>query len=357
MPKLAEAPVTTRFLTPPPAEDPDAARQLYEPVPQLDGEPPFKMKYRWFSPAKADELLKHSDSDPAFRQRMTSLAQVRRHMNLMRTNRFVHMLPNGVICLDPDGIMLNGKHRMTAVAGQENEIGFVVFENVPRWMFKFMDTGKALSVTDVFFRGVRDTTPQTSSAMKLALRYEEFLRGMRPAAGWRHWAAVKDEHHDVDGFLARRQELNDWHGVGMSVQRSARLMAPSVMVFYFYQSLAWPEGADMLETFCSSLVTGGGLATSPSLALREWAKEAWYNKDRILSKREAHLHLLFRTFEQYAQQSRIPRVVWAYGNPMAMPYHPKGHDKAIQNARFALEKMDSTGGDRSNGGAGSTRSR
>lgn len=346
MPKTANAPVTTRLLVPEVAEQ--DISMLYRQVPQLEGEPPFKVKYVWFTPEDADKLIKHSDRDQSFRQRVTTVSQVRRWKNLIATNRFVHMLPAGPICIDDeDKVLLNGKHRLTAVAGQDKKVGFVVFENVPRWMFAYFDTNKPRTISDVFHIGNRHAKPQTASAMKLALRYEEMLTGVRPAHGWRHWAAVRDEHQDVDDFLARRDEIQDWYGVGEKVQRDARLLSPSVMVFYFYQSLAWPEGADSLQKFCESLMTGGNLAPkSPALLLREWSRDVWFNKDRVTAKREVHLHLLMRSFGQHQQGSRFDRLVWAYGNPMSMPYHPKGPETAVSNVRFALEEINKSGGAR-----------
>lgn len=334
------APVTTKFLTPEPTEE-DQREWLYRPAPQLQGKPPFKVEYRWFTPEKATELLKHSLTDPDFRNRQTTVAQVRRHMNLMRTKRFVHFMPEGAICLDEQGIMLNGKNRMTAIAGQSYDIGLTVFRDVPRWMFKFMDTGRARTLKDVFYAGNRRTTPQTPSAMRLGMRYEEFLIGLRQGEGWRRWGAVKDdEHNDVDSFLTRRDEMQDWYGVGSAIQRKVHLIAASVMNFYFYQSLAWPEGADVLQEFCEWLITGGGWPGSPALALREWSTSSWKNGDTIPAKRELHLMLLFRCFAQFTQRTKVPKITWAYGHVMTLPYHPKGSETAIRNVRFALEEMD-----------------
>ncbi len=341
--KVAEAPVTVRKKAPEWAEDADEEALLYRPVPQLDALPTFKLKYEWFSPEKADKWLRASEADADFRQRPISLAQVRRWESLYKTKRFVNFLPAGPICLDETGVMLNGKHRFTALAGRDvdEDFGFVVFYDVPRWMFAYFDTNKPRTIKDVFHIGARSTGPQTPSAMKLAMRYEEFLAGVRPGPGWRHWSQQRDEHQDVDGFLARRGELQDWYSVGEKINRHARLLVPSVMVFRFYQSLAWSEGDEQITDFCESLVTGANLSPqSPALQLREWARESWYNKDKIFAKRELHLLLLMRAFEQHMLGSRVPRLNWAYGLPMTMPYHPRGHETGLANVKRALGELD-----------------
>lgn len=345
MPKVIPAEVTTRMLAPDEDGDSERQGQLYQPVQQLDKfPPPFKIKYEWFDPEKARQWLKKADDAPGFNQRKISLSEIRRWKNLHVTQRFVHFLPNQAICVDDDGVMLNGQHRLSGVAGSPGgtQAGFMVIYGVPRWMFAFFDTNKTRSLKDVFHIGARPSEPQTGSAMKLAMRYEEFLIGRRRPTGWRHWNLVKDEHQDVDAFYARREEVQDWYGVGDKTYRTARLLVPSVMVFRFYQSLAWPDGDEQIQDFTEKLATGKGLISpeDPTRLLREWARDAYINRDHIFAKRETHLMLLFRTFAHAQHSTRLPKLQWAYGQPMSMPFHPKGHEVAVKNVRLALDEID-----------------
>lgn len=346
MPRKAQAaPVTTRQLAPEPAAEESRDVLLHEPVKQLAKFPPdFQVEYEWFDPEKAQQWLDEADQDPHFWQRPTSMAGIRRWRNLVTTKRFVHFLPNTPICKDPDGVMLNGKHRLMGLTGcpEDAEAGFMVVYNVPRWMFAFFDTNKTRTLKDVFHIGARPHGPQTPSAMKLAMRYEEFLMGLRPATGWRHWNTIKDEHQDVDVFFERREELQDWYGVGEKVYRVARILHPSAMVFRFYQNLAWPEGDAEIQEFTEQLVTPTGRLpkSHPVVQLRTWTQESYINRDQVFAKREVHLMLLFKMFQQSRIGSRIERFTWAFGQPMSMPYHPKGHDVAVKNIRVALDEID-----------------
>lgn len=345
MPRKAHAaPVTTRQLAPEPAVEESHEVLLHHPVRQLDEFPPnFKTKYEWFDPAKARQWLNEADQDPSFRQRPTTLSGVRRFRNLVTTSRFVHFLPNTPICVDPNGVMLNGKHRLLGLSGcpEDAKAGFIVIYNVPRWMFAFFDTNKTRTLKDVFHIGARPHGPQTPSAMRLAMRYEEFLLGLRPPTGWRHWNSIKDEHQDVDVFAARREELQDWYKTGEKLHRIVRLIHPAVMVFRFYQNLAWPDGDAQIQEFCDQLVFPGILPKShPAVQLRTYTLDTYINKDQVFAKREAHLMLLFRMFQQAQNGTRIDRFTWAYGQPMSMPYHPKGHEVAVKNVRLALDEID-----------------
>src|SRR5947207_8311126 len=120
---------------------------------------------------------------------------VRRWALLMETDRFVHYLPNGPLCFDDEGILLNGKSRLSGVTRQPKAIGFMVVNHVPRWMFTFFDQMRVRSLNDTFIMAGRMTHAQTGSTMRLAMRYEEFLHGLRSPLGWRSWAGERGDEH------------------------------------------------------------------------------------------------------------------------------------------------------------------
>jgi hypothetical protein len=341
--RVAKPAVTTRLLAPETAEEIPPGL-LYHPVPQVelvDGEPPFDISYEWITPEQAGEYLQQAANASDFRQRPLSFAEVKRWANLVDTDRFVHYLPNGVVCFDEEGILLNGQHRFNGLAEGTKPAAFIVFRNVPRWMFAYFDTNKHRTTKNVLHINNRVTGPQTDSALKLSLRYEEFLQGVRTAMGWRHWNAVRDEHQDVDDFYARRQDIQQGYALAQRVYSKSKVLIPSVMAFYFYQSLAWPEGIDCIESFLNELTAGTRLNVQrPMYHLQRFTQEVFENKSPMIAKREVHLMLLMRVFTQEMNNSRVGTMHWAYGQPMVMPYHPKGHEVAIKTVRSALDEID-----------------
>lgn len=332
--------VETRLLAPAVVDEDDQAL-LYRPVEQITGTPSMKTEWVEVTPEMADKWLRESDADQTFRQRTTKVRAVRRWQILMETDRFVHYLPNGPLCFDDQGVLLNGKHRLTALAGQSKAFGFMIVRQVPRFMFSFFDTGLPRSLNDVFHISGQATKTQTGSAMRLSMRYEEFLFGKRRPIGWKDWSQQRDEHHDVDDFLNRRVDLADGYYIGEQMHRGGKLVVASAMAFRFYQGLAWPEGSEEIVTFCDSLAKGSMLAPgAPALVLREWARQSQDQRERIRGKRELHLLLLFRYFALTAQGDRIERLQWAAGFPMTMPYHPQGSEVAVKNVIAALAEMD-----------------
>lgn len=339
------AEITTRLLGPDEADDETRHSRLHQPVSQIEGTPKFKIRYEWFNSERAKEFLRTGEQADGFQQRKVRLSQVRRWRNLYNTNRFVHFLPNQPICYDLDGVPLNGQHRMAGLisAREGSEAGFMVIHGVPRWMFAFFDTNSVRSIDDVFHINSRPSKPQTKSAMRLAMRYEEFLLGLRAPTGWRHWPLVKDEHQDIDQYYARREEIQDWYGQGIQVYSNAKILIPSVMVFRFFQSLAWPDGDTEIQDFIDRLIDPMKATNQhPVTHLRRWSTGVAEMREHVPSKREVHLHLLFQTFAQEARGSRTQILKWAYGMPMAMPFHPKGHDVAVKNVRLALDEIDAS---------------
>ncbi len=346
MPKRRQEPeVTVKQLAPEPV-DQQRTGSIYRPVDQLDAFPPgFKIEYVWFTPEMAREWVTNAESDSYFKQRPLRPSQVRRWRNLMTSERFVHFLPMASICEDSTGLGLNGMHRMTALAAcpEGTKVGFMVIKDVPRWMFAFFDTNRVRTTRDMFSIAGMPSEGQTSSLMRLAMRYEEFLQGMIKPNGWRHWPQISDEPQDIVSFRQRRQELTDWYGIGTRLKHRTKLLIPATCVFAFYQTLAWPEGEAQVQEFLETLEDGeASTPQHPALVLRKWSLESYYESDQGLkfAKREAQLMLLFKQFAHVQKNSRQATMIWAFGQPMTMPYHPKGHEEAIKNVRIALDEID-----------------
>lgn len=346
MPNTASGVVQTRRLKPAELGDDDDAFLLYRPVPQVDEPVPMTTRFMQVTPEQAKKWLEAAlaaEAAGTVRQRPLRVRDVRRWRMLMDSGRFVGYLPNGPLCFNHDGILLNGKHRLTSLVAQDKTFGFLVVENVPDWMFRYFDTGATRTLNDVFHISGRMTKAQAGSTTRLAMRYEEFIFGVRPEIGWKEWPQHRDEHADVDDFLGRREDLMDWYYDARQINKGADLVIASAMVFRFYQSLAWPDGEEKIIAFCNGLSKGAMLAVgNPALVLREWAQERRKNpfEQQIRARRELHLLLLFRMFALFVQGDSVGKMTWAYGFPMTMPYHPAGHEAAVKNVRAALKDLE-----------------
>lgn len=337
--KAPVAPVTTRRLAPKPYK---SKIHIIRPVSQIEGAPEMRVSWPKVTPEQAREWVMMADQHSTeFRQRTVPMRDRQRWLGLMETKRFVEYFPGGPLCFDPEGLLINGKHRLTALANFTEPLGFCVIKNVPRWMYPFFDTGRPRTITDVFHISERMSFPQLGSTTRLGMRYEEFLRGERGELNWREWGKVRDEHADVDGFIALRTNLADFYQVADKTYRGSKLVVAALMVFRYYQTLAWPDGEAKVVDFFHALRTGAMVPLgSPALELRDWAKDMYDSRERMFAKRETHLMLLFRMFALYVQGDTLERGMrWAYGFPMTQPYHPDGHEIAVKNILTTIDAL------------------
>jgi hypothetical protein len=318
--------------TPPP---PPAT--LYAPAPQLEGKPPWKIEYLMVDPEIAGDWLTNSGHDDDFRNRPLNHADVGRTAQVMQRGGFVHYLPNGPICFDEKGILLNGKTRLSAVVESGATIGFIVFRGVPRWMFPYMDTGRLKTVKDVLYASHKMDKAGVIAAMKKVIRYEEFLADIRPASGWRHWQKIRDQAADLERIYTQREGLVDYYGSALAIRRGCKLTPTALMLFNFYQWHAWPQGRNELLEFLEALREGSNLKRgSAALSLRNFGRDEYCPTE---GRMEIHLILLFRHFGAFAKDESIPRASWAYGQDMLPPFHPDGPAAAKKALRAALTPL------------------
>lgn len=324
--------------TAPDATDDRPAPDLFIPVQQIDGIPDWGHEYVWVTPAMAQKWLDEFSEDETFRNRKVPLAEKRRLARLMTTNRFIHFLPSAPFCFDEVGILINGKTRLSACVESGRTIGVIVYRGVPRWMWAAMDTGRKKNDRDFAYGTYKEDKTAILAAMKTAWRYEEVLVGARPRTGWRSWGKEDDlQATDIERMYDKRGELVDYYGSAMAVRKGCKLVPQALMIFNMYQWYAWPEGRDTLEKFLDALREGANMSTgSPALSLRNFGRDDYCPTE---GKPVIHLILLFRHFAAFAKNERVPRVVWAYGHELLLPYHPQGEDAAKANLARGLEPI------------------
>ncbi len=326
-------------------EEAEQEKPFFAPFEQIQGKPPFKVSYPMITPEQARKIIVEADSDPEFHQRPVAERDANRWRNLMEAERFVWWLPNGPLCYDPDGMLLNGKSRMTGLTRQYNPQGFMVVSNVPRRFFPFFDTMRARTINDVFRISGKMPKSQTGSTVRLAMRYAEVVRGFRSPVGWQNWGmGLTDEHVDVNAFLDVHADLADMYLTADAIYKATKINISALMVWRYFQGLAWPgkECQEHITAFWQALHKGsieGKILRddNPAAAFREWSRESFYNRDKIRGKRELHLLLLNRYFQLFVQGDKLPKINWAHGWHMNAPYNPGGAEVALKNARAALE--------------------
>lgn len=280
-----------------------------------------------------------------FRQRHATQRIVDEFSVLMKHGEWTQYLPDGVIGIDKDGVLINGQKRMLAVDDANVSIGFVVARNVPREMFPFFDRAQTRTAAHVFEIDGLPSGPDYASTIRLAMRYEEMLRNVRDPATWGNWAGIRDTVDESLDFYRRHADIADSVMIGRALGYGAKIVPAAGAVFHYYADKAWPdrkndaEGYDPLDSFISRLQTGEHMARNhPAMVLRDWTKDT-YREEKVQAKRETHLFLLLKHWSMHVTGLTVPGAQVKYQRIWAMPvpHHPDGKDAAVRNI-FGLKK-------------------
>lgn len=296
--------------------------------------------YETVTPAMAGELISKANATEGFRQRKVSQTLVDEYALLMKHGRWKEFLPDGIIGVDVDGVLINGQKRMLALIAAGVAVGFVVARNVPRDMFPFFDRAQTRTAAHTFQIDGLPSGPEYQSTIKLAMRYDEMLRGALDPSTWGNWSSIRDPNDEALDFYRRHREIAESVVVGRGLNYGSKLVPAAGAVFHYFSDKAWPERpkdkdrSDPLDAFIERVRSGEHMGkNAPAFVLREWSKDASADKLAVRAKREVHLFLLYRHFAMDMEGRSVPggRVQWQPTWSMPIPYHPEGDKVAMKN--------------------------
>ena len=93
------------------------------------------------SPEQASVILEKNTNN-----RIASRATILRYADTMQRGEW--KLSNDIICISPDGVLMNGQHRLKAVVESATAQDFWVWENCPQEALLTMDLGRKRNATD-----------------------------------------------------------------------------------------------------------------------------------------------------------------------------------------------------------------
>lgn len=300
----------------------------------------MRIGFEEITPEIALDLITKSRAAENFRQRRVSQTQVNDYSLLMKHDQWEQYMPDGIVGIDTEGILVNGQHRMLAVIASGKTIGFVVARDVPRSMFPFFDRAKTRTAADVYEIDGLPSSPDIQSAVKLAMRYEQMFRGVLDPSTWGTWSGIKDTNDDALNFYRRNKDLAESVQIGRSLYYGARMVPAAAGVFHYYADKAWPDrgkdkdGFDPLDGFVHLVRTGENMRNvAPAFVLRDWSKDVFNLKEKVPQKREVQLFLAYRHWRMHMEGKTVPggRVQYQRTWAMPLPYHPDGDKAALEN--------------------------
>lgn len=299
-----------------------------------------KMAPEYIGPEQARAWLDAIEAAEDFDQRPLKWPIVESYAEQMRLGEWQQFMPDGIICLDPQGLLLNGQKRMHAVEQSGKTLGFWVARDVPRELFAYFDMAQQRSASDTFAIGKLASGPEMQSAIRLAIKFEEMLRGDIERVNWPSWNKAKTTNPDAYRFYMRRTGLGELRDYSRGVYMRSKVVAAAVIVFAYYADKAWPDRPDVetnkdpLYVYLNGIRDGEHLGRfDPAKLVRDWA----IDKPRIPAKRESHLFVLNRYWNRYGdlavkgKKGTSDQVSYNPKWPMPLPFHPDGEAAALAN--------------------------
>jgi hypothetical protein len=242
-----------------------------------------------------------------------------RHLSEPLVSRYAEAIRRGEwqlngdpIRFDEEGVLLDGQHRLAAVAKAHIPIHSLVLHGVPALAQDTMDTGRKRSIADVL--AIRDEGHATTLAAALHILYrlltDEWGAGRTPTT--QQALALLKQHPDLRASLP----------VGDRAARHVPLLRAGIAaaVHYHLGQIDDPNVDADRKQFFESLVTGAGLSVGdPVLVLRETLSR--YNKDRAPLSAVRVTAFLVKAWNAFREGQRISILRWSPGGakPEAFP--------------------------------------
>lgn len=121
---------------------------------------------------------------PEDAQKMLALSegQVQRGLRKNAVDRLVHAIKaeqwqvtHQAIALDANGVVLDGQHRLHAIARAGRAVEVQIARDVPRRTFEVIDTGSSRSPADILRIAGYSNTTQLAAATRMLLTYDEVV--------------------------------------------------------------------------------------------------------------------------------------------------------------------------------------
>ena len=296
------------------------------------------------TPEIAQQLLdaaRAAQDAQTFKQRPINWTIVEEYALEMLHGGWMEYLPDGIIAIDTDGVPINGQKRLHAIVKANVAVGFLVARDVPREMFAYFDMAQRRSASDTFAIAGLPAGAEAQSMIRLAMAYEEMLRGILDRTSWVSWNKRRQTNVDMLRFYEKRPHLAETLFTGRAMRYGAAIVPAAAAVFEFYADKAWPQrpkdrrGYDPLDAYVSGIRDGANIATvDPAMLVRNWSMGNAVRRQTIQSKRETHLFVLLKYWEIHAlgKEARGNNPSYNKTWPMPLPFHPDGEDVAVRNA-------------------------
>jgi hypothetical protein len=274
---------------------------------------------RWITPATAKLWLEKNETG-----RPLSRLRVAKYVHVLRDDRWRHTHQG--VAFNPDGGLLDGQHRLTAIVESGISARMQVSFGVVH--FAVVDTGKSRSNGDILGIAGLHNGRALAAAIRLLGPYYDGIK--RP---WNINRIGPDAEIVLDLALLHGDDINEQSNFARQIARRVPTMNNASTTAGLYVAARWAAANGFtteFESWRDGLVTGLELGKDGRVAIASWSAKAARNLHSG-QRSEVLLMLLLRIFHAYISGEELVRM--QVNNPATYTYRlPGDTDPAARQA-------------------------
>lgn len=270
--------------------------------------PEMRMEIVEITPETAERLLAGAAGIP---QRAVTARRVAGFAGAMKRGQW--QITHQPIAIDPAGVLIDGQHRLQAIALAGMPVTMLVAYNVPRETFAVIDTGFARSTSQALYIAGHTDVNVTAAAVRAMMIHDQ-IRGTRrlPTSDIRAQITTPDvlEFLDSDRGLAIRTAIAPARSIATNVGRNGIRSWLTAGIAIIWESSAPnnpndPDDPDLglFSSFVDALHTGAMLPPgSPILRFRRWLiSDTGYDNVNRNYRQQVGIGALIQTWNAWTQ--------------------------------------------------------
>lgn len=253
------------------------------------------------------------------KNRSLSAAVAGKYANAMRRGEWKSTHQG--LAFDTEGWLVDGQHRLQAIANAGVTIQFWVFPDLPRDTFDALDVGRRRLASHLL-------RVPNATVLSSAVRFIAVAEGIKEPRGANQAFAELTNVETLDLVRKGGVKLEQAARIAWRIRAGARI-TPSAVAAVMYQALH-TEAEVMVEDFTEALVTGANLERDdPRLRLRNAFAISSQQRAASLRTPSHPYALTAKAWNNYVQRKPLSALVWRADEevPRVLGYSPTLRDE------------------------------
>jgi hypothetical protein len=256
------------------------------------------------TPEMAGDWLDHRNT--SLKNRNISRLTVANYADTMKRGEW--RLTPQALAFDTDGWLLDGQHRLAAVAFAKVSVDFWIFPEEPRDTFALYDVGRKRSASHLLHVPNR-------MAIASAVRYLGVADGVLAPRSVNQALGQPTVAQTLDLVRAYGLDLELAARVATGLVKTAHT-PPSPMAAVLYQALN-SEHKDKFDDFIHGVATGENLKLGdPRLRLRNGFLAPPFNRAPLVRTQSMPYALIVKAWNHYVRGTQLHLLVWKESEPV-----------------------------------------